>query len=96
MIMTVPIVRKGLPSERRALLCPDGSVEHLKPPEYHGNPIDDKGALVTIDWGYDIAAYLAQHSKLPSWIVYLDDLSRGIRAEFIEVVVVQKTNLPAL
>jgi SAM-dependent methyltransferase len=95
-IMTVPLVRKNLPSERRAVLRSDGSVLHLKPPEYHGNPIDDKGALVTVDWGYDIAAYLCGQTKFPSWIVYLDDLARGIRAEYIEVVVVQKGTCPSL
>ena len=95
-IMTVPLVRKSLPSERRAVLRSDGSVVHLKPPEYHGNPIDDKGVLVTIDWGYDIAAYLSSHSNHPSWIVYLDDPSRGIRAEYIEVVVVQKAVPPSI
>lgn len=95
-MMTVPLVRKSLPSERRAARGSDGSVIHLKPPEYHGNPIDEKGALVTIDWGYDITAYLSSHSKLPSWIVYLDDLSRGIRAQYIEVVVVHKATPPLL
>jgi SAM-dependent methyltransferase len=95
-IMTVPLVRKSLPSERRAVLRSDGSIVNLKPPEYHGNPINDKGALVTIDWGYDIAAYLSDHSRHPSWIVYLDDLSRGIRAEYIEVVIVRKGAPPSI
>ena len=94
-IMTVPLVRKNLPSERRALMRSDGSILNLKPPEYHGNPIDEKGALVTFDWGYDITAYLSDHSKFPSWIVYLDDISRGIRAQYIEVVIVQKLTPPS-
>jgi len=95
-IMSVPLVRKSLNSERRAALLSNDEIEYLKPAEYHGNAIDDGTSLVTIDWGYDIASYLTIHSGLPSWIVYIDDLSRGIKAEFIEVVVVQKITAPSL
>jgi hypothetical protein len=95
-IMTVPLVNKTLPTERRAILLPDGSVRHLKPPEYHGDPIDEDGALVTIDWGYDIVNYLSGSCGLPSWIVYIDDITRGIKAEYIEVVMVKKTIVPVI
>jgi len=95
-IMTVPLVRKTLPSVRRANLLQNGSIQHLKPAEYHGDPIDNDGALVTIDWGYDITSYVTLKSGLPSWVVYIDDVTRGIRAEFIEVVVVQKSVVPVI
>jgi SAM-dependent methyltransferase len=94
-ICTVPIVKKSMPSSRRASLV-DGQVIHHVPPEFHGNPVDDAGALVTIDWGYDIAGYLSNASGLVSTLHHIDDLSRGIRAEFIEVMVNAKLGSSAL
>jgi hypothetical protein len=31
-------------------------VEHLSPPEYHGNPVDERGSLVFTDIGWDVLA----------------------------------------
>ena len=92
-ICTVPIVRKSLPSARRAAMV-DGQIVHYQTPEYHGNPIDDSGVLVTVDWGYDIAAYLSKASGLVTSLHHIDDLSRGIRAEFLDVVVSSKLPVP--
>ena len=89
-VCTVPIGRRSTPSIRRARLREDGSIEHLMEPIYHGNPMDDAGSLVTVDYGYDIAEYLDLHGGLNTTIVFIDDLSRGIRAEFIEVLVSRK------
>lgn len=88
-ICTVPLVHKGLPSRRRARF-ENGEIAHILPPEYHGNPIDPNGTLVTFDWGYDIAEYLDNASGLHSTIVYIDDVTRGIRAEAIEVIIMRK------
>ena len=95
-IMTVPIVRKGNCSQRRASIGSNGNVIYNKQPEYHGNPINDSGALVTIDWGYDILDYFNYYSSLQCAMIYIDDLSRGIRAEFIEVLLCRKGAVPAL
>ncbi len=89
-VMTVPIVRKERPSIRRAIMN-HGMIEHLLvPPQYHGNPMDPNGSLVTVDWGYDICAVLSMHSGLVVTLHSIDDISRGIRAAFNEVVVGQK------
>jgi SAM-dependent methyltransferase len=95
-VMTVPIVMKNSGSSRRAGIDPSGNLVHHKEPQFHGNPIDDNGSLVTIDWGYDILDYLSFHSPLRCSMVYIDDLSRGIQAEFIEVVVCRKGVVPPL
>lgn len=93
-VMSVPIVRKEQPSVRRAVVR-DGKVVHLLPPEYHGNPIDPSG--VTVDWGYDIATLLSTWSGLVITLHSLDDLSRGIRAEYHEIVVGRKpASLPVI
>lgn len=62
------------------------------PPAYHGNPVNADGALVTVDWGFDICQQIFDASGLFTHIVHLDDLSHGIRAEYIEVLVSIKPN----
>jgi len=89
-ICTFPIVRRSNPSARRASLR-DGSVIHHQEPEYHGNPMSGDGSLVTVDWGYDVAGYLAHHSGLTVTIHAIDDIDRGIRADLNEVIVCTKT-----
>jgi hypothetical protein len=66
-------------------------VRHLlEPPVYHGSPVDKKGALLTFDWGYDISRHIFEACGLFTEMIYIDDLSRGIRAEYIEVLVTRK------
>ncbi len=84
-VFSVPIVRKRESSRRRARMG-DNGIEHLLPEQYHDNPISEKGSLVTVDWGYDILGHLARGGLAHS-MHYIDDLSKGIRAEYIEVVV---------
>lgn len=86
-VFTTPLVNRHQPSEQRARRAPDGSIEHLSLPEYHSNPVDPKGALVTFSWGYDIVHRIYRASGLVSTIVLIDDLSLGIRAEYLEVLV---------
>lgn len=89
-IFTAPLVNKDAPTRMRVTVGESGEVLHLQPPEYHGNPIDAKGSLVTVDWGYDIREIVAATCGLKTEIIRLDDLSRGIRAEYIEVLVTMK------
>lgn len=88
-ICTVPIVNKQQPSRPRALL-ENNQVRHLEPEQYHGNPVGDGRALVTVDWGFDICRHIFESSGLFTHIVHIDDLSKGIRAEYIEVLVTIK------
>lgn len=57
-IFTVPLVNKEKPSNLRAKMNPDGTITHILPPIYHGNPIDNGGSLMTIDWGFDICKHI--------------------------------------
>ncbi len=68
----------------------NGDVVYVREPEYHGNPINDKGSLVTRHWGYDICDFILEHSGLFTTINYIDDLTLGIRAEYIEILVSRK------
>jgi SAM-dependent methyltransferase len=88
-VFTVPLVRKHEPTRRRALRN-GTAIKHLLPEEYHGNPIDEKGSLVTFDYGFDIADFIQRTTGMTTTIVHIDDLTRGIRAEYIEVCVSRK------
>jgi len=89
-IFTVPIINKHIKSEVWATKGDDGSPVFLKTPEYHGNPIDPNGSPVTMHWGYDIVDFIEANSGLRSSIEQIDNLDRGIRAEYIEVIVSRK------
>ncbi|MEI2418924.1 hypothetical protein V6O07_01515, partial [Arthrospira platensis SPKY2] len=64
----------------------DGSLVFLEKPEYHGNPINGEGALVTYDYGYNI------HSAISYWADFDVEISRfsnstyGILGEYTEVI----------
>lgn len=89
-VFTTPLVRKHQPSRLRARIDGEGKVTHLEQPQYHGNPISQQGSLVTVDWGFDITRHIFDSCGLFTQLVFLDDLSNGIRAEYIEVLVTLK------
>ena len=89
-IATVPLVRKTAPSRRRAQQGVDNKLEHILPPTYHQNPIDTCGSLVTVDWGFDIAAFFDSQANLNTTILFIDNLDIGIRAELCEVLLCLK------
>ena len=88
-VCTVPIVRKDKPSRRWAVMR-GNEIVYLLPKEIHGNPVGGKGSLVTIDWGWDIAAYLSHHSGLTVTICDYDIVESGLRANFNEVLICRK------
>jgi SAM-dependent methyltransferase len=57
-IFTVPFDRLVEASVVRTLLK-EGALTYLLPPEYHGDPIRDEGALVFTDFGIDIVDLIA-------------------------------------
>lgn len=86
-VLTTPLVRELEPSVRKARLQGDGAVVCCGEAEYHGNPIHASGALVTFHWGYDITRYIQAASGTLSTIDLMEDLSRGLKAEYNEVIV---------
>lgn len=85
-IFTVPLVNGAKASERRATRTPSGEIEHHLEPIYHGDPTKPDGALMTMNWGFDLASSIISETGMPTIIVQIDDLDAGIRAELIEVV----------
>ncbi len=90
-VFTVPLVNKGKKSDCWASLSENGEIIYHQEPEYHGNPVDSNGSLVTMHWGYDIASYITEKAKTPTIIIMIDNVDLGIRAEFIDVLVSWKT-----
>ncbi len=88
-IFTVPLINKHKPTEVWAIL-EEGKTVFLKVPEYHYNPVDPLGSPVTMHWGFDIIHFIKEKSGLDTKIEHIDDLSQGIRAEYIEVLVTKK------
>lgn len=89
-VFTVPLVRKQQQTATRATMTAAGEISYLQSPEYHRNPIDPKGSLVTMDWGYDICDFIRSACGRDTEIICLDDVNLGIRAEYIEVLVTRK------
>jgi SAM-dependent methyltransferase len=89
-IHTTPIYKDRVESERRSERLSDGSIRHLAPPEYHDSPVDNAGSLVTFHYGYDYADLVAQWAPFDLEIKRFNDRTRGIVAEFSEVIICRK------
>lgn len=91
MLSTFP-VRKAqvLPLEPRVALKDDGTFTHLKSPEYHGNPVNPKGALVTVDYGYDVHLKIAEWAPFDVRVYRFNDKEHGILGEYTEVFLCRK------
>jgi hypothetical protein len=59
-IHTTPIYKHLVQTEQKAILEHDGQITYLVEPEYHGNPTNGEGALVTFHYGYDLAELINQ------------------------------------
>ncbi|MGD9020856.1 MAG: class I SAM-dependent methyltransferase [Lysobacterales bacterium] len=86
-VFTVPIVNRNSKTQVRASRDESGEIIFHGSAEYHGNDIDDSGSLVTMHWGYDIVAHIHEKTGMPSAIFVIEDLSQGIKAELIEVII---------
>jgi len=76
--------------ERRFELMPDGSRRDIKEPEIHGNPVNEEGAIVTVDWGYDLHKTIADWAPFDVRVHRFADRTHGILGEYTEVVVCSK------
>jgi SAM-dependent methyltransferase len=91
-IFTVPLVNKVKSTEVWASRSAKGEIIHHHDPEYHGNPVDAMGSLVTMHWGYDIASFIIKEAGMPTVIIAIDNIDLGIRAEYIDVLVSIKSH----
>lgn len=59
LVLTVPFLDRSETTLVRAVLHKDGSVEHLQPPEIHGDPVSG-GVLCFYHFGWDILDFLRE------------------------------------
>jgi SAM-dependent methyltransferase len=88
-VFTAPKHQHLLKTVQRATLV-DGQISHLLPPQYHGNPIDPKGSLVTWDYGADFETLVQQWSGYSTSNYTIRDRGRGIDGEYLDVFVTKK------
>lgn len=88
-IFTVPWYAPK-PTFVRAAQSRDG-IQYFAEMDYHGNPIDDDGALVVTEWGADLAEFIFNHGGLYTTAYMTRDKHRGLAGEFLEVFVSRKT-----
>jgi SAM-dependent methyltransferase len=88
-VFTVPYFR-GRASVVRASPDENGSILHLLPPDYHGDPIDENGILVVTEWGDDLLGVIQDYSGMPTTVYRPRNRRLGLDGEFLEVFVSRK------
>jgi SAM-dependent methyltransferase len=89
-IFTVPTYKGKIENERRALYKDDGTIDYIAPAEYHGNPVDNSGALVTFHYGHDLIEEIFNWAGMNAEVVRFHDHQHGIIGDFTEVYIVRK------
>lgn len=54
LVLSAPFIHDSATTLVRARVRADGSVEHLLPPEYHGEPVTEQGCLCFYHFGWDL------------------------------------------
>ena len=91
-VFTAP-KHQHLPKSIPRVSIADGRLTYLLPPEYHGNPIDAKGSLVTWDYGIDFEVLIQDWSGYSTSTYTIRDRERGIDGEYLEVFVTRKASV---
>ena len=84
-LFAVPTYKENLVSERVARFLPGGGIEHYREPEYHGNPVNPCGALLTFRYGYDLPELIRSWAPFNTRVHRFHDHHHGIIGEFTEV-----------
>jgi glycosyltransferase involved in cell wall biosynthesis/GT2 family glycosyltransferase/SAM-dependent methyltransferase len=91
-IFTTPLINKTKQTQQWAKRLPDGTIVHLHPAEYHGNPMSSEGSLVTWHWGFDILDHIQRANAGAAEMIFTENPAMGIEAEYLEVIVQKKPN----
>ncbi len=65
-------------------------IEYLEEPDYHDNPVDEKGSLVVTEWGRDLVDTIYSCTGMTTTVVHIHDKHIGAEAKFIEVFLSRK------
>ncbi len=89
MISTFPFLYNHNKSKILAILNSDGSITHLEPPEYHGNPIrPEEGSLVFIKPAWDILDLCKETGFSDAKMILVASSKYGITSNYIPGVFV--------
>jgi SAM-dependent methyltransferase len=86
-LATTPLVFGNNRVSVRCAKMVDGRLVHLRHPEYHRNPVDKDGSLVTFWWGYDIVRRIDAAAPFTTLIFLLEDKELGVIGPLNEVIV---------
>jgi SAM-dependent methyltransferase len=87
-IFTVPWYAPR-PTYVRAAASATG-IEYFAEKDYHGNPIDDTGALVVTEWGADLPELIFRYSGMITAVFLTHDPHLGLEGKSLEVFVSRK------
>ena len=89
-ILTFPIQKQLVQATtQRAERDEQGNIVYLQAPEFHGNPIDDRGSLVTYDYGYEIHQLIHEWTDFEVQVIRFCDSNSGIIGEFTEIILLK-------
>lgn len=91
-VFTVPYYA-GKQTFVRSRLKDDGAMVHFAPQEFHSNPVDRNGSLVTTEWGDDLADFIFEASGMTTSIYHYHDPTHGLLGEFLYIFVSRKRRL---
>lgn len=76
LIFTVPFNRGSEKNIVRARLAADGAIEHVLPPEYHGDPLNSKGVLCFYHFGWELLDQLCEigFSSASAYLYWSEEL----------------------
>jgi SAM-dependent methyltransferase len=100
-IMTVPIENFEIPTEKACDIDANGEIYHIQTTkskekniglEYHGNPIDNSGSVVTYYYGYDIIKLIKDNTNFDVQLFFKKDdlVNYGICGYFKDVIICLK------
>jgi SAM-dependent methyltransferase len=89
-VFTVPIYEQKRISEIRAKIV-NGELKYLAKPEYHGNPFNKDGSLVTMHYGLDVGEIVLKASGMHTSIFNIQNKELGILGHMVDVLVSIKT-----
>lgn len=69
LVLSVPFDYASDDTIVRARLQPDGSIEHLLPPEYHGDPTNEEGCLAFYAFGWSLLDDMRAAGFRDAWAV---------------------------
>jgi SAM-dependent methyltransferase len=88
-LFTAPVYNDLSATVPYAILQGDRIV-HLQEPEYHGNPVNDKGSLVTFHYAHDLERNLSTWAEFQVEMIESEDYRLGIVGEFLHVFICRK------